>query len=141
MYNGYIEELKIIVCQRIPVCQETDRGRGKGDAYIFSQYFEDKKKINIVVGDFGIGIPGKANKYFEEEKLALKSSEDCIKWALELNQSSFSKPHNKGKGLNNIHSFVMSSDSRLRIFSNDAMFDCKKDEEVYAVVPSLVFRP
>ena len=103
------------------------------DAYIFSQYSPKKKRINIVVGDFGIGIPAKANKYFEDESIPAKSSEECIKWALALNQSSFSKPHNKGKGLNNIYSFVKASDSRLRIFSNDVVFECKgTEEEIYS---------
>jgi len=118
----------------------SETGGSPIDAYIFSQYNSEKRQISIVVGDFGIGIPEKANKYFAEEGLPLRSNADCIKWALELNESSFSQPHNRGKGLNNIYSFVKSSGSHLRIFSNDVMLDSGNAGDKYGKNPIEDFR-
>jgi len=110
------------------------------DAYIFSNYFPEKNQISIIVGDFGMGIPAKANEYFKQYDEPVRSSVDCIKWALEMNQSSFSKPHNRGKGLNNLHTFVNSSESNLRIFSNDVMLLSSKEGDIIAENPIRNFR-
>ncbi len=112
-----------------------DHANSPIDAYIFSQYFPKSNQIKIVVGDIGQGIATTANRYFSANNQPKKANWECVQWALEVNKSSFSKPHNKGKGLNNIYSFVKSSNSIMRIFSDDVLLMCNQQRDRYCKNP------
>jgi hypothetical protein len=97
-------------------------------AFIFSQYYPAKKYIKIVVSDLGHGIPQKVKEYLTTEGINLDYSEaDCLKWATKLKNSTKSKPHNAGKGLNTIISGVTHLNSTIKIYSNGVLW---RDENV-----------
>lgn len=100
-----------------------DHSNSPIDAYAFCQYFPKVKKITVVVADLGIGIPEVVNSYFKRTGEEVVSNKEALKWALEENHSTRSRPHNKGKGLANLYSFAKSTKGLLRIFSNDVEFN------------------
>lgn len=87
-------------------------------AYVFSQYYPKNNEIKFAVSDLGIGIPESINNYMMLEKLPKLTNIDCVKWAMEENNTTQSIPQNKGKGLNNISSFVKSNKSEMKLLTN-----------------------
>ena len=103
------------------------------DAYAFCQYFGSKKEIQVVVGDYGIGIPYSVNRYLKttnqiEDKL---NDLDALRWALVLNNSAKSIPNNQGKGLDNVLTFTKANGGNLFIYTNGAFLrTSEKDNEL-----------
>jgi sensor histidine kinase regulating citrate/malate metabolism len=100
-----------------------DHAKSPIDAYVFCQFFPKDRSIKIVVGDLGIGIPNSVNNYLKSIADKTISNKASLKWAIEERKSTKSMPHNKGLGLYNLHSFIKSSQSSLRILSNDVAFN------------------
>jgi hypothetical protein len=87
-------------------------------AYVFCQFYPKKNEIKIAVSDLGIGIPESINNFRLTNKKIILSSKDCVKWALEENNTTQSIPQNMGKGLDTINSFVSSNLGSWELFTN-----------------------
>lgn len=95
-------------------------------AYVFSQYYPENNEIKFAVSDLGIGIPESINNFMLTAKQPKLTNIECVKWAMEENNTTQSIPQNKGKGLNNIASFVISNKSEMKLFTNDVRMQIYK---------------
>ena len=78
-------------------------------AYVFAQYYSKTNEIKLAVSDLGIGIPMSVNTYKKVLGEKELSSRECVIWALKEDMTTKSIPRNKGKGLDNIKSFMKSN--------------------------------
>jgi len=83
-----------------------DHSKSPIDSFVFSQFYPHSNEIKIAVSDLGNGIPRTVNSYFNNKGWNQVSQEEAIKWALKLNKTTESLPHNAGRGLDTICSFV-----------------------------------
>lgn len=112
--NGII---KSCICELANnVC---DHSESPIDAYIFCQYYPSSKSLQIVVGDMGIGIP---NRIRTKEGFENKQDHDAILWALQQRNSTESRPHNRGLGLDTIKSDVLANEGDLSIYSGNCHY-------------------
>ncbi len=91
-------------------------------AYVFCQYYPKPEVIKLAVADFGIGIPRSVNRYMLGHNKPVLSAIDAVKWAMKENKTTKSIPHNMGKGLDNVKTFMQSTGNSWELFSNDALF-------------------
>ena len=104
-----------------------DHSQSPIDAYIFCQLYPHLNIIKVVVGDLGIGIPVSVNNFLKSQNKSVFNDIDAIVWAVGQNTSTKSKPHNKGKGLNNLVEFIQFNRSIMHIYSNSGLFITTKD--------------
>lgn len=109
-----------------------DHAQSLIDAYVFCQFFPDTHTIKLVVGDLGIGIPYAVNSFLKKESLPELTAAETIEWALKENQSTFSQPHNKGKGFNNLLTFIDTNQGILNIFTNEVHYNFSGEGSVKA---------
>ncbi|OGV18110.1 MAG: hypothetical protein A2237_06235, partial [Stygiobacter sp. RIFOXYA2_FULL_38_8] len=98
-----------------------DHSLSKIDAYIFSQFYPKLNTIKVVVGDLGIGIPNSVNEYRRKLKQSILTDKEAILWAIDKNTSTKSRPHNRGKGFDNLIEFTNYNKSIMYIYSNSAI--------------------
>lgn len=96
-----------------------DHSNSPIDCYVFSQYYPQKGQIKLVVGDLGFGIPKTVNNYFSNKGTETVSQEDAVRWALKLNRTTQSMPHNAGRGLDTVCSFVTVNNGSWKLFSGN----------------------
>ena len=95
-----------------------DHANSPIDSYVFCQYFEKKSKIILAVSYLGIGIPSSVNSYLQRKGSTLLTAEETIKWALELKKTTQSMPHNAGRGLDTISTFLQTNKGTWRLYSD-----------------------
>jgi hypothetical protein len=95
-----------------------DHSNSPIDSFVFSQFYPNLNEIKIAVSDLGNGIPRTVNSYFNNKGLHQVSQEDAIKWALKLNKTTESLPHNAGRGLDTICSFVKANNGSWILLSD-----------------------
>ena len=95
-----------------------DHANSPIDSYVFCQYFEKKSKIILAVSDLGIGIPSSVNSYLQRKGSTLLTAEETVKWALELKKTTQSMPHNAGRGLDTISTFLQTNKGTWRLYSD-----------------------
>ncbi|CAN5220062.1 hypothetical protein BH09BAC5_BH09BAC5_10470 [soil metagenome] len=93
---------------------------GTKNGYVISQYYEKSKSLEIVVCDFGEGIPNQINTYLRANNIKLLKQEKALIKALERGFSTKSTPQNRGFGLNTVLSSVEATFGELLIISNKA---------------------
>jgi hypothetical protein len=87
-------------------------------AYVFAEYNPRLKEIKLAVSDLGIGIPMSVNNYNKENGIEEFTAIKCVEWALKENMTTKSIPQNKGKGLDNIQSFMKANDCNWTLYSD-----------------------
>ncbi|HEX4887404.1 MAG TPA: hypothetical protein VFV37_05085 [Luteibaculaceae bacterium] len=92
-------------------------------AYVFCQYFPRLEEIGFCVGDLGVGIPEAVNTYMAAKSLPIMSQTDCLKWAVKENNTIGSFPYNAGKGLDNLSSFIHSTDSSWKLSTSGVVMN------------------
>ena len=100
-----------------------DHSKSPIDCYVFCQYYRMKKTIVIAVADLGFGIPLTVNKFLDSQGLQKLSQFDAVKWALKLHKTTRSEPHNAGRGLDTISSFVLANRGNWKLFSDEVKME------------------
>lgn len=90
-------------------------------AYVFCQYFPNKNIISVAVSDYGIGIPKSVNRFLRTEDKPQLSNAKCIAWAIKEHKTTKSEPHNMGRGLDTVKSFVAANNSSWKVYSDNVM--------------------
>lgn len=96
-----------------------DHSNSPIDCFVFCQYYPQKGLIKLAVGDLGFGIPKTVNTFFSNKGADTVSQEDAVKWALKLNRTTQSMPHNAGRGLDTVCSFVKVNRGNWKLFSGN----------------------
>lgn len=96
--------------------------------YIFIQYHSGKKLIETTVADLGVGIPFSINSYFRKSGRPPVSDQDCLLLSFKQNFTTQSIPQNKGKGLDNVRSFVLANKGKLLTYSGTAFYKIKNPD-------------
>lgn len=100
-----------------------DHSKSPIDCYVFSQYYRINKTIVIAVADLGFGIPLTVNKFLHSQGLKKLSQFDAVRWALKLHKTTRSEPHNAGRGLDTISSFVLANRGNWKLFSDEVKME------------------
>jgi hypothetical protein len=109
-------------------------------AYVFCQYYEKTNEIKLAVSDLGIGIPRSINTYRFNNRETDLSSKDCVIWALKENMTTKSSPHNKGKGLDNVNSFMKANSFTWKLFTNNVQLTGHPTQNRYIENPIPYFK-
>jgi len=108
-----------------------DHSDSEIDAYVFCEYYPESNVISIAVSDLGMGISNSVKRYFKQENKVEMSEREYVKWALEENKTVRSRPHNMGKGLDNLNSFARSNDTIWKILTNGVLMESVGSENRY----------
>ena len=100
-----------------------DHSKSPIDCYVFCQYYRQKRTIVIAVADLGYGIPLTVNRFLKSQGLHILSQFAAVEWALKLHQTTRSEPHNAGRGLDIISSFVHAIDGSWKLFSDEVKME------------------
>ncbi|MEP0713750.1 MAG: hypothetical protein ABJ333_16445 [Algoriphagus sp.] len=100
-----------------------DHAKSPIDSYVFCQYYPTNGEIIIAVSDLGIGIPYSVNSFMKRSGKPLLSLEDSIKWALEFKKTTQSMPHNAGRGLDTIASFLETIQGEWSLYSDSVKME------------------
>lgn len=92
-------------------------------AYVFAQYYPKNNMIKIAVSDLGIGIPMSVNNYKKSTNEKILTNRECVSWALKENMTTKSIPQNKGKGLDNIKSFMKANNCFWKLYTQDVLMN------------------
>ncbi len=88
-------------------------------AYTVSQYIPVNSKLDIAVCDFGVGIAQRIMDYMKDDDL---TEHEALKKAFELEFSTKSKPHNRGRGLDTILTYAKELNGSIHLYSNGLHF-------------------
>lgn len=109
-----------------------DHSGSQVDGYVISQFYSSKNEVAIAVADFGIGIPKSVNNFLHPGEKGI-SDEEALLWALQLGNTVQSEKHNKGFGLNTMHSTVNKLNSRMVIYSGNCVYyHTKSGKEIFS---------
>lgn len=133
LYEKDLDVLGIVLSEMIN--NVYDHSSSPIGCYVFCQYYPQTKLIMISVADLGFGIPITVNKFLNSIGKEPLSSQDAVKWAIELNRTTKSMPYNAGKGLDTISTFVKSNNGSWRIYSDIVTMISKNGEVQYSVNP------
>nr|WP_139235923.1 ATP-binding protein [Algoriphagus locisalis] len=100
-----------------------DHSESPFDCLVFCQYYAKQRNIVIAVADLGYGIPLIVNRFLESHGMRKLPQFDAVGWALKLNQTTKSEPHNAGKGLDTIASFIQAIDGTWKLFSDEVKME------------------
>jgi len=104
------------------------------------QYYPRTKRLFISVADFGMGIPATVNRFLRKNQQPELSPTDAVRKARELNFSSQSKPHNKGRGLDTLRVGITTLRGMLTIQTSHAIYHVNRDgQESFHSVPETDF--
>lgn len=112
-----------------------DHSKSPIDCYVFCQYYRMKKTIVIGVADLGYGIPIIVNKYLKSLDLTELSQFEAVKWALKLNKTTRSEPHNAGRGLDIISSFIRAINGSWKLFSDGVRMESSENGDQFSANP------
>ncbi|MDD3787064.1 MAG: hypothetical protein PHO94_00015 [Petrimonas sp.] len=98
-----------------------DHSDSKIPGYTFTQYNSKMNSIITCVCDFGVGIPNKINKYLKDKNEERMENIDALAKAFEFSFSTYSIPHNRGFGLDNVLSNINELNSKMIVISNNAL--------------------
>lgn len=93
--------------------------KSKIGSYIFAQYYNKNNTIVFAVGDLGIGIPNVVNEFMIKNHNKYLEHKNALEWALVKNNSTKSKPHNQGKGLDTLNTFIKENKCTWKVFSDN----------------------
>ncbi len=100
----------------------SDHANSPISGFISTQYIPNKCKLTISICDFGVGIPNNVNEYLNKAGKQRLNDVKALEMALFQGFSTYSKPHNRGFGLDNILSNVKASNGEIEIVSNKAYY-------------------
>jgi hypothetical protein len=106
-----------------------DHSQSDLGAYIFIQYYPDRKLIETTVADLGVGIPFSINNYYRKSGIRALNDQECLLLSLKPNFTTQSIPQNKGKGLDNVRSFILANQGTLLIYSETGFYKIKKENQ------------
>ncbi|WP_194976437.1 hypothetical protein [Aquiflexum lacus] len=112
-----------------------DHSKSFVDSLVFSQFYPGSNEIKIAVSDLGLGIPKTVNKYFSEKGKNQVSQEEGIRWALKINKTTESMPHNAGRGLDTVASFVQANKGSWELLSDQIRMQGNKKENIFTKNP------
>ncbi len=98
-----------------------DHSDSKIPGYTFTQYNSKLKSIITCVCDFGVGIPYKINEYLTKNNLEKMDNVEALFKAFEHSFSTYTIPHNRGFGLDNVLSNIRELNSKMIVISNNAL--------------------
>lgn len=116
-----------------------DHAQSTIGSYIFAQYHSKKNTICFSVGDIGKGIPNVVNEYNVNIGDKILNDVDCIKWALMKEKTTKSMPHNQGRGLEVIDSFIKENKGVCDLYSQSVYMKVK-NEKVFNINPIKEFK-
>lgn len=102
-----------------------DHSQSKVDGYSYVQYYPKKHEIKLAICDLGIGIPKHINNYLKSQGDAIVEEVNAMEKAFEKRYSSFSEPHNKGLGLDNLSGNVEALHGEMFFLSNSVIMKQK----------------
>ncbi|HTB32296.1 MAG TPA: ATP-binding protein [Bacteroidia bacterium] len=100
----------------------TDHANSPISGFVATQYLPAKSRLIIAICDFGVGIPYNVNQYLKKEGKHKLNDVNALEEALFQGFSTYSKPHNRGFGLDTILSNVKASNGEIQIVSNKAYY-------------------
>lgn len=112
-----------------------DHSKSRIDCYVFCQFYRQQRTIVIAVADLGHGIPTIVNRFLKSQGLGSLSQFAAVEWALKLNKTTGSEPHNAGKGLDTIASFVRAIDGSWKLFSDEVKMDSSQKGDQFSPNP------
>ncbi len=116
-----------------------DHSKSPVGAYVFGQFFPNKRQIKLAVSDAGIGIPKTVNGHLQKQGKNKLSNKECLEWAFENKNTIQSIPANKGLGLNTITSFLSVNKGILRLLTDSIGQKLENNEIFYYEYSPLVF--
>ena len=102
-----------------------DHSESKVSGFVFTQYFKPRSELIISICDFGVGIANKVNSYLKKEGAKELTNAEALEKALQLGFTTKSKPNNAGRGLDNILSYVKTTNGEIQIITNRALYSNK----------------
>jgi hypothetical protein len=112
-----------------------DHSKSLVDCLVFSQFYPSSNEIKIAVSDLGLGIPKTVNKYFFEKDKKQVSQEESVKWALKINKTTESMPHNAGRGLDTVASFVAVNKGSWELLSDEVQMKGNEKGNIFTKNP------
>lgn len=85
---------------------------------IFScgQHYPNKKRLDLAVVDFGVGIPSNVRMFVQNESLPAGRT---LEWAFQAGNTTKPNGMGRGMGLDLLREFVKLNQGRLEVFSHD----------------------
>lgn len=80
------------------------------------QHFPRKKILSLAVGDYGVGIPSKAEQYYKARQV---SGREAMAWAFTPGMTTLSNQGARGLGFHFLKEFVQKNDGVLEVYSHD----------------------
>ncbi|MEX2568460.1 MAG: hypothetical protein WD431_21125 [Cyclobacteriaceae bacterium] len=112
-----------------------DHSKSPIDSFVFSQFYPHLNEIKIAVSDLGNGIPRTVNSFLNNRGFAQLSQKEAVKWALKLNRTTESLPHNAGRGLDTICSFVRANKGSWILLSDQVKMHGTKKQNIFSQNP------
>lgn len=112
-----------------------DHSESLVDCLVFSQFYPSSNEIKLAVSDLGNGIPKTVNKYFFEKGKSHISQEESVRWALKINKTTKSMPHNAGRGLDTVGSFVEANKGSWELLSDQIRMIGNENENIFTKNP------
>ncbi len=106
-----------------------DHSKCKIPGYTVTQFHPNRKLLYTCVCDLGCTIPKSVNDYLTSQGLPAISALAALDKAMEKNFSSYTQPHNRGLGLDNLSSIVEALQGSLVIVSGSAAYTNKLEAE------------
>ncbi|MBU6324213.1 MAG: hypothetical protein KJS92_01900 [Bacteroidetes bacterium] len=107
-----------------------DHSECKIPGYTVTQFHPNRKLLHTCVCDLGCTIPKSVNDYLTSQGLPSISSAAALDKAMEKNFSSYTQPHNRGLGLDNLVSIVRALKGRFLLVSGSSACIMEHEEEV-----------
>lgn len=98
-----------------------DHSQSPVKGYCLTQYYPKEDRLVTAVCDFGVGIPGSINSFWQKQGRDALKDTDALKIALRKRVTTKSTPRNRGFGLDNLSNIVKSLNGNLFFLSNFAL--------------------
>lgn len=80
------------------------------------QHFPRKRKLVLAVGDYGVGIPSKAEQYYQRLHVP---GDEALKWAFTPGMTTLMNQGARGLGFEFLRDFVQKNNGELEVYSHD----------------------
>jgi len=103
---------------------------GNSAVGIFScgQHYPKRKRLDLAVVDFGVGIPSNVRVFVRNANLPAARA---LQWAFQAGNTTKPNGMGRGMGLDLLREFVKLNRGRLEVFSHDAYAKIDEKEEKY----------